>query len=744
MPQNDEVQSLMQSQRFEQLAHILELNAALSDIRDETLLLERAVQGIQQILALADVTILESVSGHASWLIRATTSARLQPGAKPSAPMRELLMAARRNRGLLVEPEHREGGAVLPAIANVITIGPAQVAIIAHAPRLHGRLDLPLYLRAFAQNLALSWQNIRLLDEPRPPAHENSVVAERHPGETDRTGTSGLQAAYQESTLEMDQPVGPGGAAPTLAAGREIPLVLGDRPFGAVTLPDDITLGAEESDFVQALIREMGNALNNAYLLQATRSYSNQLRVAADVSRAATTILDRELLMKEVVELIRERFDLYYAGLFLVDENDDAVLRAATGEAGRIQIGRGHRLKVGGQSMIGQAIARSEAQVEQDVTLAQNWQPNPLLPDTRSELALPLTTRGRTIGALTVQSSRISAFSEENVTVLTTLSDQLATAIENATLFVQIQETLAETNRLYRAGRRLTEARTALEVYQALVDFARESDLVDLAHIIAPDPGSADHLIAPAFWSRDPAQSNDGLNRFPREMFPFSLYLGENRVIVIEDGQLNPTLDPTTRRFFENLGIRALALVPIHLENRWLATLALDRFEAHAPSLQELQPFLTLCDQAAVILANQQLLNETGALYRISRALNQAISQEDALRLTVDEVARHLLVDQCRIVLYEPETGHGFVAAANARPEQVGAPLPAAGDSTFDLLQSRHQPLLLEDDGGDDCSEAVRRHLRPFGIRKSMLFPAISQQELVGFLALDSFAPGRD
>jgi PAS domain S-box-containing protein len=171
-------------------------------------------------------------------------------------------------------------------------------------------------------------------------------------------------------------------------------------------------------------------------LLNDLERRSQHLQTAAEVSHAASSILDPETLIQQVVNLALERFDLYYAGLFLVDENREwAVLRAGTGEAGRKMLEQGHKLRVGGDSMVGQCVAKRHACIALDVGAEPVRFANPLLPETRSELALPLVSRGETIGALTIQSTQEAAFSEEDIIVLQTMADQLANAIANAQLY---------------------------------------------------------------------------------------------------------------------------------------------------------------------------------------------------------------------------------------------------------------------------------------------------------------------
>lgn len=177
-----------------------------------------------------------------------------------------------------------------------------------------------------------------------------------------------------------------------------------------------------------------------------------QIATGAEIAHVATTLLDPDELIASVVNLIQQRFDLYYVGLFLLDaEGRYAVLHAGTGEAGRIMKERGHRLEVGGQSMIGWVCANKQARIALDVGKDAVRFANPYLPDTHSELALPMRAGNRIIGALSIQSTQTAAFDEGDIAALQGMADQIAVALENARLFQQTQETLQkldEANRL--------------------------------------------------------------------------------------------------------------------------------------------------------------------------------------------------------------------------------------------------------------------------------------------------------
>jgi GAF domain-containing protein len=295
---------------------------------------------------------------------------------------------------------------------------------------------------------------------------------------------------------------------PNTRSEMALPLQVRGRIIGALTV-QSATAEAFEPTLIstlQTMSDQLAVAIENAQLLQTAQRYSNQLSVAAEVSRAATTILDRDRLITEVVELIRSRFDLYYVGLFLTDQDQQrAVLHAGTGEAGLVQIEQGHHLPLDNHSMVGQAITVNQFQVSQDVTTAANFKPNPLLPDTRSEAALPLRVRDRMIGALTVQSTQLGAFVNETITVLQSLTDQLAISIDNAGLFAKTETTLEETSDLYEASRQLSEAPDQDSTYQALIDFAQKRNLCDVVHIVNQPEAEEEkdnYIVTVKLWSR--------------------------------------------------------------------------------------------------------------------------------------------------------------------------------------------------------------------------------------------------
>ncbi len=174
------------------------------------------------------------------------------------------------------------------------------------------------------------------------------------------------------------------------------------------------------------------------------------LEVTALVAREATAIFDPQALLSRVTTLISERLGFYHAAIFLLDETGKwAVLQAASSEGGQQMLERGYQLQVGAQSIVGQVTEQGQPRLALDTGVDAVRFDNPDLPNTRSELALPLRARGEIIGMLDVQSAEEDSFSAEAVEALQTLADQVALSISNARLFQQIQKSLEIERRAY-------------------------------------------------------------------------------------------------------------------------------------------------------------------------------------------------------------------------------------------------------------------------------------------------------
>jgi len=185
---------------------------------------------------------------------------------------------------------------------------------------------------------------------------------------------------------------------------------------------------------------------------QDLQKQANYLRVAAEVARDATTAQDLDELLNRAVLLILGRFSFYHTGIFLIDERKEyAVLRASPTKAGQEMLARKHRLKVGQVGIVGNVAATGISRIALDTGLDSSYFNNPLLPHTRSEMALPLKVNDELIGVLDVQSEKPEAFSQDDIGILQIMADQLALAIQRMLLAKKQEENLRELEGAYQS-----------------------------------------------------------------------------------------------------------------------------------------------------------------------------------------------------------------------------------------------------------------------------------------------------
>jgi nitrate/nitrite-specific signal transduction histidine kinase len=176
---------------------------------------------------------------------------------------------------------------------------------------------------------------------------------------------------------------------------------------------------------------------------------SELLMAAAEVGRVASSVLETETLINQVVTVIRDQFRLYYVGLFIVDEAREwADLRAGTGDEGAALLARGHRIRIG-QGMIGWCIANAKHRVSMDVERDAIRLTIPELLQTRAEAAFPLRARGQVIGAISIQDVNPDTFSDVSLLTFQTMADLVGVAIDNARLYSESMSALQASRRAF-------------------------------------------------------------------------------------------------------------------------------------------------------------------------------------------------------------------------------------------------------------------------------------------------------
>jgi len=218
----------------------------------------------------------------------------------------------------------------------------------------------------------------------------------------------------------------------------------------------------------------------NKHVIASMERHQRLLQAAATVGHNITSILDLNELLQATVDIICKEYEFYYAGIFLLDETGEwAVLRAGYGEAGDQMLAANHKLAVSGTSMIGSCIRVRQARISADVGDEEKHFKNPHLPETRSEMALPLIAKNESLGALSVQSEKVNAFSNADIAALQAMADQLAIALRNASLLSELEN----------ANQELLRTKT----FEAIATATGEA-IHWVGNKAAPIPGSADRV----------------------------------------------------------------------------------------------------------------------------------------------------------------------------------------------------------------------------------------------------------
>jgi GAF domain-containing protein len=305
--------------------------------------------------------------------------------------------------------------------------------------RATGNIELES-LELLAGQIAVALENRRLLEEARTSLEQVDALYRRQTSEAWRLLGAGLEADSPSGAATYTR----GGELPVLSPADltlHAPIELRGEIIGdlEVRSPRSGEWSSDQEEIVMAVASEVADALEQARLMEEINRRAAQLQAAAEIARVATGLLDTETLLGRAARLIQDRFGLYHVGVFLLDESGrTAVLQQAAGEmADEIQA-RGHRVQVGSGSPVGLVASHGVLYAIPDIHEDPVYVPDTLLPDTLSELCLPLKLGEDVIGALDVHHRRRRAFTPDDIAVLETLADQLAVAVQNARLFEEV------------------------------------------------------------------------------------------------------------------------------------------------------------------------------------------------------------------------------------------------------------------------------------------------------------------
>ena len=204
-------------------------------------------------------------------------------------------------------------------------------------------------------------------------------------------------------------------------------------------------------------------------LEQRVAERTRALTTSTEVSRRLSTILDEKQLVKEVVEQVQDAFDFYHVHIYLRDEvSGNLIMAGGTGDAGAAMLARSHKI-LKGKGLVGRAAETNSSVLVQDTSQDPNWLPNPLLPDTKSEVAVPISIGADVLGVLDVQQNIISGLNQEDVILLQSIANQVAIGVRNARSYEESRSQAELETLINTIGQKIQRAGTVEDVLQTAI-----------------------------------------------------------------------------------------------------------------------------------------------------------------------------------------------------------------------------------------------------------------------------------
>jgi GAF domain-containing protein/HAMP domain-containing protein len=446
-----------------------------------------------------------------------------------------------------------------------------------------------------------------------------------------------------------------------------------------VTTSDEVGTLATAFNSMTSQLREFIGTLE-----QRVADRTKAIATSSEVSRRLSTILDRETLVKEVVEQLVTAFDYYYAHIYLFNENKDTlIMMGGTGEAGQTMLARGHTIPKGA-GMVGRAGESNQVVLAADTSVEDGWLPNELLPETRSELAVPISIGDTVLGVFDVQHSVVNGLTGEDADLMTSIANQVAVALQNIESAETVAKRAVELQTVATISTATATIQDSQEMLATVVNLTqRQFDLYH-AHVFLYNENSKDLEIVACGWQEgvehEGTHGTEAISIDQEQSLVARSARTRQAVIVnnvqIEPGWLpNPQLPDT----------RAEMAVPLLVGNQLLGVMDVqaDRIDAFSEEDANIQT--TLASQVATALQNAQTYSEAQqqaehetTLNLISQKLQNAATIEEALQTAVRELG-HALGGKQTLVALDPDALSGDVKSDDGQDTPITPELTETG-----------------------------------------------------------------
>ncbi len=512
----------------------------------------------------------------------------------------------------------------------------------------------------------------------------------------------------------------------------------------------DRPLAPEDESFLNAIAEQVAEALERARLLEQTHKRAVELETVSQVGTAVATVHDVNELLQTMVNLTKSQFGLYHAHIYLLNNAGDMLtLVAGAGEVGRQMVRQGWQIPLSHPDSIVAEAARSKQGVTaNDVRQSVAFLPNPLLPDTRSELAVPLLAGDTVLGVLDVQSNVVNRFTDEDIHIQTTLASQVAVALQNASLYQDTQAALADTEQ---------QARRLSMLSQMAMAMSQAGDMTDVFKVVAektlPIVGGGKATMA--LLTPDGSQFETFDLSDVEGLKPTGVYVplaGSAAGQVVKTHQAMSFFGskdspyPDARQFYHD-GLVSMMSAPLVSGAKVHGVINVGSRYPDSYGPREENLLLQIATTLASIIENQRLLQETKVslqeteiLYRVSSNLAQITDQQKMFEYVLSEYLAFLQLPQGGVLIFDANGAYGTLVAlvVNGKPAEPGQRIPVAGNPPCQKMIATSQPTVINDALRDPLLDSVRDLVDDLGYKSLLLVPMIVRGQVIGALGADS------
>lgn len=441
------------------------------------------------------------------------------------------------------------------------------------------------------------------------------------------------------------------------------PIRLGSQNIGNILVSEDgeRQWSYDELALIEDVAERVAQAVEQLRAFDETETRARELATVADVSTQAATTLNTQDLLLSVAELTKDRFNLYHAHIYLIDDKgENLVLAAGAGEAGQQMVANGHSIALKREnSIVARAARTRQGIIANDITTAPDFLPNPLLPDTKSEMAIPMIVGGELVGVLDTQANTFNRFTEEDIRVKTTLAEQLAVALSNARQYERTVAALAETEIQARSlallnelSSELTSANTSDEIFETAAP--KISKIFGAVRASIAMLNENDNTLEIFALKGESGAVPLGMT-LPVQGTSIGITVRERRIVNTPDAQQSDLKDV---QGLAKQGIRSAISAPLIASGRVIGTANLASETINAFSQRDENILQQAASLLAATLENQRLfdqtqkaLSQTATLYETGQSIAAANTVDEILEAIVRAAPEYL--DTININLFD-------------------------------------------------------------------------------------------